>query len=410
MGLHAVNFNPSMTSCDCGRTYRNIKVWPVHCPCGYKLYADDADAANPFYGRGEVGFVVPCFMPIGGTEAWHLSLLPRLRSVAGLVVLNPSMAGGPLDRLGCETGTGIDAARKLARACKVLVVWNIGDALGQLATRGLKVISVSHTDSTSDWTRNLIQAQAPWTDHVVTICEDSRRIVPDGIPHTLIRNAPDPRRVEMVNAIEKPNRKLAVIVSRFSREKRLDMLGKVFEDHLPDWELWLIGEGNDRPKERYNVRVLPPTQTPGDYYAIADVVLSASEYEGYGLASAEALLAGVPVVSTPVGLFADKPQLATIVDHTAEAWEWAEAIRRAERKPIDDLDRIEDWVDEWQGLIDSLLPQGPRKAAVCRSGVCGNYLADRDACGVLVSRGRPGRIDYLLTHPETRCVADEPQF
>jgi hypothetical protein len=296
-----------MTSCDCGRTYRNITAWPVHCPCGYKLYADDYDAVNPFYGRGKYGFVVPCFMEIGGTESWHLSLLPRLRDVSGLVVLNPSMASGPLDRLGCEVGVGIDAARKLAKASRAIVVWNIGDALGQIASRGCRVVSVSHTDSHSDWTSNLLQAQAPWTDHVVTICKDSRRLVPEGIPHSPIPNAPDPLRVAVANKIE-------------------------------------------------------------------------------------------------------KPQLGTIVQHDAEPWEWAEAIRAAERKPIDDLDRVDDWVSQWQSLLDSLRPLGERKAEICRSNACGHYDAGQDACGLIAEKGRPGKVSYILNHPATRCVDSEPRF
>jgi glycosyltransferase involved in cell wall biosynthesis len=403
-----------MTSCDCGRTYRNITAWPVHCPCGYKLYADDYDAVNPFYGKGKYGFIVPCFMPIGGTESWHLSLLPRLRDVSGLVVLNPSMASGPLDRLGCEVGVGIDAARKLAKASRAIVVWNIGDALGQIASRGCRVVSVSHTDSSSDWTSNLLQAQAPWTDHVVTICKDSRRIVPEGIPHSLVPNAPDPLRIVPVNKIEKPRRPLAVVIARFSKEKRLEFLADLFEEYLRDWELWIVGSGvgvgSVQIEPRHNVRVLPPTSTPGDYYAVADVVVSASMFEGYGLSSAEALLAGVPVVSTPVGLFSDKPHLATIVQHDAEPWEWAEAIRAAERKPIDDLDCVDDWVSQWQSLLDSLRPLGERKVEICRSNVCGHYDANQDACGLIAEKGRPGKVSYLLNHPATRCVDSEPRF
>lgn len=54
--------------------------------------------------------------------------------------------------------------------------------------------------------------------------------------------------------------------------------------------------------------------------------------------------------------------------------------------------------------------QGARKASICRSNRCGHYNADRDACQLLIDKGRAGRVAYLLTHPATKCVADEPLF
>lgn len=53
---------------------------------------------------------------------------------------------------------------------------------------------------------------------------------------------------------------------------------------------------------------------------------------------------------------------------------------------------------------------GKQKAAICRANCCGHYDAEHDACGILYARGKAGRVSYLLTHPETRCVADEPLF
>jgi len=54
--------------------------------------------------------------------------------------------------------------------------------------------------------------------------------------------------------------------------------------------------------------------------------------------------------------------------------------------------------------------KGQANAAICRSNVCGHYDAERDACGILMSRGKAGRVVYLLTHPETSCVDDPPRF
>lgn len=51
-----------------------------------------------------------------------------------------------------------------------------------------------------------------------------------------------------------------------------------------------------------------------------------------------------------------------------------------------------------------------RKAAICRSDLCGHYIKEGDRCGILVARGMPGRIAYLRQHSEVACVAEPPQF
>ena len=51
--------------------------------------------------------------------------------------------------------------------------------------------------------------------------------------------------------------------------------------------------------------------------------------------------------------------------------------------------------------------RGHDHAAICRSGQCGRYLPESDACGVLVELGKAGHVAYLYTHPATRCAAPE---
>ena len=398
--------------CQCGRAYPKAKVFPVHCPCGFKLHRDQGP--NPF--AGDVGFLVPVYMPIGGTETWHRSLLPRLRSVAGFVCIHPSPVRQMEieQQLGCAVGSGVKAAMQLVAKVKVLVVWNIGPPLKHLLSgMKCKVIAVSHGGPENAWNTQGLLDQAEYTDHIVTVSRAVAGATPPGIPVTRIPNAPDPHNVRAVNRLAKPKRKVAVVCTRFSREKRLEFLASVFR-YMPDWELWLIGYrggvGATVINETDNVKVFPATSTPGDYYAVADVALCASENEGYGLASAEALLAGLPLVSTPVGFLEDRPELATIVGHDASVEDWAAAIRAAKPKPTTGLDRIEDFVLAWQRLIDSMLPEGHRKAAVCRSNICGHYRQAEDACGVIAAMGRPGRISYLYQHPATRCVAEQPFF
>lgn len=404
--------------CNCGLQYSPHKVQPIRCSCGNKIGTHKPLDAKPdafAQCRGNVGFIAPCYMQIGGTETWHQSLLPRLRGVNGFVSLDKAMSHGDFSRLGCRYDIGIDAARHLARHSAVLVVWNVGARLESIvAGTNCKVIAVSHGGPACGWNHQGIDQQMPWLDHVVTICNGAAAEFAGNVPVSVIPNAPDPNRIKPTQTLPKPARKLAVSISRFSTEKRLDLLADVFETHLPDWQLWLVGAksgiGSAVVKERENVRIFEAIDTPGDYYAIADCYVQASENEGYGLSAAEALLAGLPVVSTPVGLFADRPHLATIVEHDAPSESWADAIRTARPKPIDDLDTMDGWVNAWQSLIDSLLPQGHRKAAICRSNACGRYDQATDTCGIITATGRPGQVGYLLSHPQVGCVAEKPLF
>lgn len=350
--------------CDCGRRYHSSKHLPIRCPCGTKVGLPEAiqQPHNKFQNpNGYYGFVSVVYKSIGGTETWYHSLLPKLKNVAGFVTLDGIDADGDFSKLNCPYDTGIVAAKQLAKSCKVLVVWCVGDAIYEIIKdTNCKVISMCHSDGTNSWTKVNLQAQAPKTDAIVTVCKTSDNVLPKGIPVFHIPNAPDPNKLIVTEKLRKPlNKKVALICSRISHEKNIGRLVAIFRKHLQeDWQLWIVGArktDNQRFQSKDNIRVFPATSFPGNYYAVADLVVSASKEEGYGLTMAEALLAGLPVVSTPVGLFEQKPHLATIVKHNASDEEWVDAIRSAKPKPTDDLDRIEDFINNWQNLLDSMI-------------------------------------------------------
>lgn len=383
--------------------------------CSNIAFAGEAESFS-----GEVGFISPVCHAVGGVESWHESLLPRLRSVSGFVAVHPDHASGLNNtRFGCKVKTGLAAAQSLAKSSKAIVCWNVADFMQQIAASSpnCKIILASHAEPINTWTNSHIYKSAKYADRIVSVSPggiDIEGLHPKPI---LIPNAPDPKRIIRHNVIEKPSRKLAVVITRLSREKRLHLLAEAFGRHLSDWELWIVGSNNglDYPAipAYENVRLFPPTHTPGDYYAIADACVSASEEEGYGLSSAEGLLAGLPLISTQVGFLEAKPHLATIVPQDASAEDWAAAVRSATRKPIDDLDRFADFVASWQGLIDHLIASPPKaqaKMAICRSNRCGKYVQEKDACILLLARGGAGQISYLQANPWTKCVDNPPRF
>lgn len=365
-----------------------------------------------------VSFVVPVFMHTGGVESWHRSLIKHLRLPTSIACIDASHCDG-LRGQNFVSAIGYEASVSAAKASRVIICWNVSDFIIQSFATGPapKIVVVNHADGTNAWSKKGIDAALPYADRIVSICPSADANIPAGYKKILIPNAPDPQRIIRHNVIEKPSKKLAVVMSRISKEKRIDFLAEVFGRYLPDWELWIVGERSkfvpcEIPSYE-NVQVFPATQTPGDYYAIADLALSATQEEGYGLASAEALLAGLPLVSTQVGFLESKPHLATIVARDTSAEDWAAAVRSARPKPIDDLEKFDDWVHSWQMLIDSLIKEKPRSQAkmdICRSNRCGHYVQEKDACGVLLSRGRAGAINYLIQHPHVSCVAENPLF
>jgi glycosyltransferase involved in cell wall biosynthesis len=104
-----------------------------------------------------------------------------------------------------------------------------------------------------------------------------------------------------------------------------------------------------------------------DLFAASDLFVSTSRTEGFGISMAEAMLAGVPVIGTPVGILEDSPELARIVPVEADAREWAKAItldwsdtegrtRRAETAQCAIRERygVETHVDRWAAYLHGL--------------------------------------------------------
>ncbi len=104
------------------------------------------------------------------------------------------------------------------------------------------------------------------------------------------------------------------IVSRLEKEKRIEDALEVFKkvcDVYPKSGLVIAGDGSQRSHlEAYasrigiagNVRFVGWVDDVSMFIASADLFLSVSEYEGYGMSMIEAGLSGVPVVTTDVGI------------------------------------------------------------------------------------------------------------
>ena len=102
-----------------------------------------------------------------------------------------------------------------------------------------------------------------------------------------------------------------LVVARLEPEKNVELAIRAFEQVAPnDTCLIILGEGSERERLQTVARSLnigdriffEGMQTPAPYYALADLVLVPSKYEGYGLVIVEALAVGKPVLATDVGI------------------------------------------------------------------------------------------------------------
>ena len=115
---------------------------------------------------------------------------------------------------------------------------------------------------------------------------------------------------EVIDDIEKPkDKKLLVtsgrLVSQKGYESLLEVCNRLNKDKL-DYELWILGEGWARPKleeliDKYklsNVKLLGFKENPYKYIKQGDLFVCSSKNEGFSLVIAEAMILGLPVIST----------------------------------------------------------------------------------------------------------------
>jgi glycosyltransferase involved in cell wall biosynthesis len=134
-------------------------------------------------------------------------------------------------------------------------------------------------------------------------------------PVTVLPIFVDTARFAMIARTKHPRWKIALLcIGRFEKEKRFEMAIAALATARSkghDVGLILVGDGRERQNYyRYaqRLRVADRLELVGwqndleKYYSEADIVLVPSRYEGYGLVIVEALSAGIPVLSTDVGV------------------------------------------------------------------------------------------------------------
>lgn len=315
-----------------------------------------------------VGFLSSSYMPIGGTETFHRTLLPRLReslNVIGFVAT--TLHGGDGDSLRVPYATGVEPARYLVEKSDTLIVWGIDNLRYYLSKDRPKVIAVHHSDWSSDWSNSTIVNQLECIDEVVCVNADvAERLSQCGKLTHYIPNAVDPERItpsgkqaELRSQFGIPEASRIVLFGhRMSTEKRPQLAVEIAR-HLPDdWMMVIAGDGSEKPNvDRLasgcdRIRIVGHCDSLADWLSISDCFLSLSTFEGFGLAVCEAMLAGVPTVSTPTGI---APGLAITLPTESTTQEWADAVVNSQQvatpEQIADMFSIDRMVAQWVDVL-----------------------------------------------------------
>lgn len=165
------------------------------------------------------------------------------------------------------------------------------------------------------------------------------RVLPLAVP--LDHFKPGESDLELVRRYELAGKRVLLYVGRVAGNKRVDLLVEALakvKAEIPDVRLLVVGDHDSNPafsEVMANIRAraaqvgvtdevvftgrveeLPP------YYRLADLYVSASQHEGFGVPLIEAMASGVPVVATRAG---------------AQPWVADDAGRLAESGNADDL-------------------------------------------------------------------------
>lgn len=327
-----------------------IRMATESCPDGHW----SAGELSTKSGQLRVGFLTPNLI-VGGVESWLISLVRELRHCDGIAVSGVGHIGGAglwvraiTDELTalcpvvseCEIPGAARvpsitrAAQAVAAASDVLVVWSAWPDLLR-ACQGPRIVGVSH--GCNDW---WMRDCAAMVDQWVAVSEAAAVPCPVQIEAVeVIENGIDLERCRSSLSRAEARERLGLpitgrvvgYVGRFSAEKRIQQIAQAANWLPEDWSILFLGEGRDRPPESSRVFVRPATREIGDVWRACDVAVVASEAEGYCLSAVEAIAAGVPLASTPVGIVERMGGFVSRIRQPAHPSEIAQAVEVAYR-------------------------------------------------------------------------------
>lgn len=289
-----------------------------------------------------VGFMAATYQEIGGTETFHRTLLPELRHLVRIAGFHATSCPGDTSLLKVPY---YQSRKELIDQCDTIITWGIDDIRD---CAGKMVISVHHADTGSDWSDRL--QLLPEINLIVCVSKD----VPSHlskltstpsvcIPNGVKRTEPSGRRVRDEFVIG--DRKIVLWPHRWSNEKQPELAMKVAKCLPEDYVMVMTDELREIDPKIFFVG---KQGNIADWLIESKCVLSLSTYEGFGYSVAEAMIAGVPVVSYERGVC--NSGNSTIIPANATAEEIANLCCSASAVSSDTFP-VDEWVNRWSELI-----------------------------------------------------------
>lgn len=312
-------------------------------------FREAIEAIGSDRSRVRAGFVGP-HLWAGGAEAHGASVIrntiDRIQWV-GAVGLDGNVGGvteTEYDPL-CPTAYGMANARALASQCDVVVTWAVANTDRFLLglTERPKLVAVVHSTPDTEWGRK-VYSETTGVDVWVLVSESCRGALPQRHRESarLIPNAPDPAR--LIARVDRetqrslwgirPGTVVAGLLQRVTAEKGCGAALALAKACPETIDVVVVGDGRDLPFWRgeaetmglQNLKFVGPTHDPGSALAAFDTLIVPSDYESFCLTIAEGWLAGVPVISTPVGIAEAHPELVRTVGFGRTPLELGEAL------------------------------------------------------------------------------------
>ena len=251
------------------------------------------------------------------------------------------------------------------------------------ATIGLrtKVISWEHFNFYSDLgvkRRKLGRTlAAKYADRIVTLTNEDRE--------AFLENLDVKSKIDYIyNPTPYPNEKkslceskIAVAIGRLTVQKGFDKLldiWKKVEEKDSEWELYIIGSGEDREKllsqkESLNLRrvtFIENTKNIKEYYEKASIYLMTSRFEGLPMTLIEAQSFGLPIISYDIktgpkdivnngedGYLIENDKKEEFINRFLELSENREKIQKFSQKAYENLERfkLESIINKWREVL-----------------------------------------------------------
>lgn len=365
--------------------FLNKLAWAdQQCPAGHWPAVDTGPPLK-------VAILSPFFCFGGGVEQWIHSLLtymPPDVTFTGIGLLTDDRGIYEWDKQGVDyilplasVVFGRQACQRLADDSDVLIVWGVSSIDHWFPRRPEKpIVFVNHGQG--DWSKQLLDGAADWADQFVAVGEAALALRPDSV---LIPNGVDLTRCRVPARLRPSARKNlglpldAMVIGQIGRlvaDKDAHAVARAVQQLVRDGEnAWglLVGKGapnyiaEARSIARNRLVHVPATPEISQAFAAMDCFLFSSLTEGFGLALVEAWAAGVPTVSTRVGVAEKHPDLYVEVPVHADGPTLAAAVRDAvrgervqqARRVAHELYSARTMADAWHAFLKSI---DPRKA------------------------------------------------